>query len=167
MAEFSSNAAQTVAASSSVLFTETPVPSQSGLIFHREGSGVFRLAGPSRIGCNGFGFNLGCSCCNTFPEALYLVSFHANIAIPTDGTVGPISLAVAIDGDVDPSSTMIFTPAAVNEYGNVGAEIIVAVPFICGCESISIRNTSGIDILVQDILVQNANLVITYQGIMS
>ena len=162
MAEFSSNAVQTVATSSAVLFTETPVPSQSGLIFHREGSGVFRLAGPSRIGCNSFGFNLNCPCCNRFPEALYLVSFHANIAIPTGETVGPISLAVAIDGDADLSSTMIFTPAAVNEYGNVGAEIVVAVPLICGCESVSVRNTSDIDILVQ-----NANLVITYQGIMS
>jgi len=94
------------------------------------------------------------------PEAMYLVTFHANIAIPPTGTVGPISLAVAIDGDVDPSSTMIITPAAVEEFGNVGAEIIVAVPAICGCESVSVRNTS-----TGDVLVQNANLVIAYQGI--
>ena len=70
-------------------------------------------------------------------------------------TVEAISLAVAIDGEVDPSSIMTFTPAAVDEYGNVGAEVIVQVPFLCGCSSVSIRNNS-----TQSINVQNANLVI-------
>lgn len=93
---------------------------------------------------------------------MYQVSFHANIAVPTGGTVEAISLAIAIDGAVDPSSTMIFTPAAVEEFGNVGAEIMVAVPAICGCESISVVNTS-----TQEIAVQNANIVIDYRGIRS
>ena len=85
----------------------------------------------------------------------YLITFNANIAIPTGGTVEPISLALAIDGEVDPSSTMIFTPAAVGDFGNVGMDVIVQVPFVCNCSSISIRNTSN-----QAITVQNANLVI-------
>lgn len=162
MAEYSANAVQTVAANQPVIFTEAPVPCNRGLIFHRDESGVFRLASPSVIGGCGNGWNTGwgCSCCNSMPESNYLVSFHANIAVPTGGTVGPISLAIAIDGTVDPSSTMIVTPAAVEEFFNVGAGIIVQVPAICRCESISVVNTG-----TEDVLVQNANLLIAYQGI--
>lgn len=161
MAEYSANAVQTVAVGAPVLFTESPVPCNRGFIFHREGSGVFRLASPSHMSsCQNWGWN-NCCCCQ-MPEAMYEVAFHANIAIPTDpaGTVAPISLAVSIDGEPDLSSTMIITPAAAGDYGNVGAEIMVAVPAICGCESIAIRNTSD-----QAILVQNANLVISYRGV--
>ena len=157
MAEFSANAVQTVAQNDTVIFTESPVPSGRGYIFHRDGSGLFRLASPSRIAGRLYG---GCCCSRSILEALYQVAFHANIAIPEGGTVGAISLAVAIDGIVDPSSTMIITPAAVEQFGNVGAEIIVAVPAICGCEAVSIVNTS-----TQNINVQNANLIISYNGI--
>ena len=55
---------------------------------------------------------------------------------------------------------MIVTPAAVGDFANVGAEIIVAVPSLCGCESISVRNTG-----TQAIDVQNANLTVDYVGI--
>lgn len=164
MAEYSANALQLVAANAPVLFTDSPVPCNRGLIFHREGSGIFRLASPSRISQYNGNWLMGggCCCCNSMPEAMYLVSYHGNIAVPADpaGTVEAISLAITIDGEPDLSSTMIFTPAAVGEFGNVGAEIIVAVPAICGCESISVRNTS-----IQAINVQNSNLVIQYQGI--
>lgn len=160
MAEYSANALQEVALQSPVIFTETPVPNTNGLIFHRDESGIFRLASPSRIA--GGAFNWGCNCCAQMPEAIYQVAFHANIAVPTAETVGPISLAIAIDGTADPSITMISTPAAVDELNNVGAEILVAVPAICGCESISVINTSTIPVNVQ-----NANLIITFLGIRS
>ena len=156
MAEYSANAAQNIAASGNAIFTETPIPS-SGLIFHRDESGVFRLASPAKIIGKLYG---GCPCNRQLLEALYSVTFHGNIAIPTGGTVEEISLAIAIDGSVDPSSTMIVTPAAVGDFWNVGAEIIVAVPSICGCESISVVNTS-----TQAITLQNANLTIEYVGI--
>lgn len=159
MAEYSSNALQLLAANGDLPFTESPVPCNQGLIFHRDGTGIFRLASPSRI--NGQLYS-GCCCNRRMLNAMYQVSFHANIAVPTGGTVEAISLAIAIDGAVDPSSTMIFTPAAVEEFGNVGAEIMVAVPAICGCESISVVNTS-----TQEIAVQNANIVIDYRGIRS
>lgn len=145
-AELSSNAVQVVPANGSVVFTNTPVPCKYGFVYNRDGSGLVRLA-------NRFRKQNNCYCWRR--NSNYLVSFHANIAVPTDGTVGAISLAVAIDGEIEPSSTMIFTPAAVNEYGNVGAEVIVTVPFVCDCSSVSIRNTS-----TQAIEVQNANLVI-------
>ena len=154
-AEYSSNMLQTIPVNGSVIFTESPVPCSRGLIFHREESGAFRLASPSAM-------SNGCFyCCRCgMPEADYEVSFHANIQIPAGGTVEPISLALAIDGEVDPSSEMIFTPAAAQEFGNVGADIIVSVPWICRCTSVSVKNTS-----TQPIEVQNANIVFDFNGI--
>lgn len=148
-AEYSANTARLVPAGASVIFTESPVPCNRGLIYHRDDSGLFRLA-------NRFWRQNMCNCCRR--NTNYTVSFHANIAVPTDpeGTVEPISLALAVDGEIDPSSTMIFTPAAAGDFGNVGAEILVTVPWICTCSSVSVRNTS-----TQPITVQNANLVIS------
>lgn len=154
-AEYSANAPQTVAVGGSVIFTESPAPCNKGLVYHRDESGLFRLASPSMMGtcCRA-------NCCGNYPTANYTVSFHANISIPTGGTVEEISLAVFIDGEEDPSSAMIITPAAVEELGNVGAEIIVSVPCICRCSAVSIRNTSG-----QAINVENANIVFDFSGV--
>ena len=154
-AEFSSNALQTVAANGSVIFTESPVPCNRGLVYHRDESGLFRLASPSVNGCP-----YQRNCCGEMPQAVYEVAFHANIQIPTGGTVEAISLAIAIDGEIDPSSIMTVTPAAVQEAFNVGADIIVAVPWICRCGSVSVRNVS-----TQAIEVSNANIVFDYAGI--
>jgi len=154
-AEYSANAVQTVAVNAPVIFTESPVPCRRGLVFHREETGIFRLANNANAGACA----CGCGCRRVF-ETLYNVTFHGNIAIAEEGTVEPIQLSVSIDGEPDPSSTMIVTPAAVGDYQNVGAEIIVAVPSLCGCESISVRNTS-----TQAIDVQNANLTIDYLGV--
>lgn len=154
--EASANTLQNVLSNQPVVFTETPVPSNSGIVFHRDESGIFRLASLT----NQFG-TCGCCGCFSMPYTLYQVVFHANIAVPaTGGTVEPISMAIAIDGEIDPSSTMIFTPAAVGQFGNVGAEILVAVPAICRCSSVSVRNTS-----TQAIDVQNANIIFTYNGV--
>lgn len=153
MAEYSANALQTLTDASPALpFTESPVPCRKGFIFHRDGSSNFNLASPSKINGRFWG---GCCCNKRMLEAQYEVAFHANIAVSEGGTVGPISLAIAIDGNVDPSSQMTVTPAAVGDFFNVGAEIVVAVPAICGCENISIVKTSA-----GPVDVQNANLVI-------
>ena len=143
-AEYSANAAQDIPANGSAIFTESPVPCRQGLIYHRDGSGLFRLV--NRF----FRQNiLQCWRRNTN----YEVTFHANIAIPTGGTAQEIQVALAIDGEIDPSSIMSFTPAAVEVFGNVGADIIVTVPFVCGCSSVSVRNLS-----TQTITMQNANI---------
>jgi len=143
-AEYSANAAQDIPANGSAIFTESPVPCRQGLIYHRDGSGLFRLA--NRF----FRQNiLQCWRRNTN----YEVTFHANIAVPTGGTVEEIQVALAIDGEIDPSSIMSFTPAAVEVLGNVGADIIVTVPFVCGCSTVSVRNLS-----TQTITMQNANI---------
>lgn len=155
-AEYSANMAQEVAAGGSVVFTESPVPCNRGLVYHRDESGLFRLASPSSMGCV---FARRC-CCQGMPTSNYEVAFHANIAVPATGDAGAVSLAIAIDGEIDPSSTMTFTPAAVSEFGNVGADVIVSVPAICRCASVSVRNVSA-----QAVEVRNANIVFAFAGI--
>ena len=148
-AEYSSNLTQEVAANAAVIFTESPVPCNRGLVFHRNETGVFLLA--STICCN-----RGRCCCGQWimPSTVYAVDFHANIQVPTGGTVGPISLALVVDGEIDPSSIMTVTPAAVEEPFNVGASILVSVPAICGCSKVSVRNigTDPVEVLNSNIV---------------
>lgn len=80
--------------------------------------------------------------------------FGGNGAVPADGTAGPISVALAIDGEPINTTTMIFTPAAVSTYGNVFGAIFIDIPRGC-CGRVSVRNTS-----TAAISVQNANLII-------
>ena len=129
-------AAQTVAANQNVLFTDS-VTCGNCSVSHRDGSGLVTVRGTTN------------QC-----RARYRISFGANIAIPTGGTVEAIQVALAIDGEGLGSSTMIATPAAVEEYFNVYNSFFVDVPRNC-CLTISIKNTSE-----QDILVQNANLLV-------
>lgn len=149
-AEYSANAAQVVSVGGSVIFTETPVPCNRGLIYHRDDSGLFRLI-------NRFFRQNIMQCWRR--NSNYHVSFHANIGIPEGGTIPTspegISLAIAIDGAVDPSSTAISTPTVVETLDNVGTEIVVTVPYMCSCSSISLVNTSTVPITVQ-----NANMTI-------
>lgn len=146
-AEYSANAVQTVQPGASVIFDESPVPCNRGLVYHRDGSGLFRLA-------NRFLRQNIMNCWRR--NSNYAVAFHANIAIP-EGQTAPdegIQLAVAIDGEVDPSSIMISDVTVVGDFDNVGAEVIVTVPYLCGCSTVSVRNTSSIPVLVQ-----NANII--------
>ena len=134
--EIIANAVQTVAANQNVLFTDT-VTCGNYSIAHRNGSGLINLRGTT-----------------TQCRARYKVSFGANIAVPTGGTAGAISVALAIDGEAIPATTAIVTPAAVEEYFNVFTAIFIDVPRDC-CLTISVRNTT-----TADILVQNANLIV-------
>lgn len=147
-AEYSANTLQTVQSNQPIVFTESPVPCNTGSIFHRDGSGSFLVASKVRT--------TGC----VMYETQYEVEFNCNLAIPTGGTVEEVDLAIAIDGEVDPSSIMRLTPAAVEEFGNVGTSIIVSVPSICGCDNVSIRNINA-----QAVEVQNANIIFTPVGI--
>ena len=112
-------------------------------IFHQDGSGLFTLRGPS---------------CPNQCFARYQVTFTGNIAIPTGGTVGEISLGIARNGEVLGQSISAITPAAVNQYGNVSATTYIEIPAGCGCPDISVENSSA---TAEPILVRNANLVIT------
>lgn len=144
MAEFSSNALQLVPSGQNVIFTASPVPCNLGLIVWRQDSGIITLRGVVPYAFNG--------CRSQFAQ--YYASFSANIAIPEGGTVEEISLAIALNGEPIPTSSMRFTPAAVDEFGNVSTQIYIPVPRGC-CQSIAVKNTGA-----QEISVENANLTI-------
>ena len=133
--ELTSNALQTVLVNQSVYFTDVPIDGNCSII-HREGSGLVALKGLTN------------QC-----RARYRVSFGANVAVPTGETVGPVSLAIAIEGEAIPATTMTVTPAAVEEYFNVASSVYLNVPAGC-CSTIGVRNISGVAIDVQ-----NANLI--------
>lgn len=135
--EITANAVQTVGVGQVVVFTATAIPG-SIAINHREGSGLVGLRGLT----------------NGQLRARFLVNFSANIAVPTGETVGPVSLAIAINGEPVGPSTMISTPAAVEEYNNISAGIFIDVPVGC-CSQVSIENTSTIPVNVQ-----NANFMV-------
>jgi hypothetical protein len=134
--EITANAIQTVEENANVLFTDTVVCGNCS-IMHRDGSGLVTLRGLTN------------QC-----RARFRVSFGGNIAIPTGGTVGPVSLAIAVNGEPVATTTMISTPAAVEEYQNVFSAIFLDIPRGC-CSQISVKNISD-----QDIEIQNANLII-------
>lgn len=105
---------------------------------HREGSGLTTLRGIT-------------NCQN---RARFKVFFGGNIALPADGTVAPIAVALTIDGEPINTTTMIFTPVAVSSFGNVSGAIFIDIPKGC-CGRVSVRNISP-----APIEVQNANLII-------
>ena len=95
--------------------------------------------------------------------ATYQVTFNGNIAIPEGGTVVPIAIAITVNGEPRLTSRAIFTPAAVEDYGNVTSTAIIRVPRGC-CFSLSIEavpaTTDPTVTPAPVIEVQNANLVI-------
>ena len=136
MAEFTSSTTQTVAAGQILPLTETAIKS-TNCINHRAGAGNVTLRGLTN------------QC-----KALYKVSFGGNIAIPTGGTVGAISVALAVGGEALNSATAIVTPAAVDQYSNVFTAVFVEVPRGC-CVTVALKNTSA-----QTINIANSNLII-------
>lgn len=83
--------------------------------------------------------------------------------MPDGGTVGPISVSLAIDGEPILTSRAIVTPAAVDEYFNVTSTAIITVPRGC-CFNVSVENTSvsadPATTPAPAINVQNANLTV-------
>lgn len=134
--EIIANTVQEVSAGSNVYFTDQ-VTAGNCAVSHRDDSGLVTLRGLTN------------QC-----RARYKVSFGANIAIPAAGTAGPISLAIAIDGEAVRSTTMIVTPGAVSQFFNVFSAIFIDVPKGC-CITVSVQNTSDVAIDVE-----NANLIV-------
>lgn len=152
MAEYTAIAEQQVAYLQPIVWTETTIPCNRGLIRHEDGSGVFSLSGavPAEE------FQNRC-CCEGLPSADYLVAFHANIATPTGVDVGEIRLALAMDGVVIPATIMKTTPTVVEAYFNVGTNKNVQAFPGC-CEKLSVVNAT---VAQTDILVSNAIIDIT------
>jgi hypothetical protein len=136
MAEFTSTTIQTVAAGQNLPLTETAIKG-SNCINHRAGAGNVTLRGITN------------QC-----KALFKVSFGGNIAIPNGGTVGAISVALAVGGEALNSATAIVTPAAVDQYSNVFTAVFVEVPRGC-CVTVALKNTSA-----QAISIANSSLIV-------
>lgn len=134
--EIIANALQTVLANQNVYFTDV-VTCGNCAITHRNDSGLVTIKGMTNQA-----------------RARYKVTFGGNIAIPTGGTVEAISIALALDGEAIPATTMTVTPAAVENFFNVFGAVFIDVPRGC-CSTISVRNIS-----TQSIDVQNANLIV-------
>lgn len=149
MAEYLANAEQLVSLNNPILFTAS-IPCNRGYIYHEDETGIFILRGvvnnPS-----------GCF-------ARYQVTYNGNIAIPTGGAVTPIAVSIAVNGESRPTSRAIFTPAAVDTYGNVTSTAIITVPKGC-CFTLSVRYVPADEdpatTPTPTIEVQNSNLVIT------
>lgn len=148
--EFLYNPVQNVALNAPILF-DTSIPCARGYVYHEGNTGNFILKGA----------NTG-NCCNAYAQ--YQVTFNGNIAIPTGGTVTPIAVALAVNGEPRLTSKAIYTPAAVEEYGNVTSTAIIKVPRGC-CFSLTVDAIPATaDPAVTPapaIEVQNANLTIT------
>lgn len=148
MAEYVYNPIQLVQPNQPVLLNDS-IPCNRGYVYHRNGAGILTLRGIVNNSCGCF--------------ARYQVTFNGNIAVPTDGTVGAIAIALAIDGEPIATSRAIVTPAAVDEYFNVTSTAIITVPRGC-CFNVSVENVSEGATAADTptaINVQNANLVVT------
>ena len=122
---------QTVAPQGNVIFDNTVIKG-SGCISHREGSGLIKVKGAT---CGG-------NC-----RARFKASFGGNIAVPTGQTAGVISVALTLDGEAIAETVMTVTPAAVEEFFNVGSEIYIDVPSGTS-DTIGVTNISTIPIKV-------------------
>lgn len=153
MAEFTKNEVQTVLPNQPVTLN-TSIGCSKGYVYHRNGSGIVTLRG-----------------CTNNCFARYQVTFNGNIAIPDGGTVGPISISLALDGEPILTSRAIVTPAATaanpptqDNFFNVTSTAIINVPKGC-CFNVSVENTSEsvtpATTPAPPILAQNANLTVT------
>lgn len=136
-AEYSFVPVQTVAVDGNVTFMEGARACHKGFISHRDNSGIFFLKGAN----NGY-------------KAVYRVTFDANIAIATGGTVEPISVALTINGEELQNALAMVTPAAIGDFFHVSVTTFVEIPCSC-CVTVSVKNvseTTGID-------VANANII--------
>ncbi len=146
--EFLYNEVQEVSLNTPVLFRSS-IPCNRGYVIHEDETGNFILRGIVNNQCNCF--------------AHYQVTFNGNIAIPEGGTVTPIAIALTVNGEPRLTSRAIYTPAAIEEYGNVTSTAIIKVPKGC-CFNLAVEAvpaTSDPTVTPAPVIdVQNANLTI-------
>lgn len=119
---------ESVALNTAIPFIDS-IPCNRGYIFHQNGTGIFVLRGI---------VNNPTSC-----FARYNVEFTGNLSVPTGGTVTPVATAIVVSGEQRQGSRSIFTPAAVDEYGNVTSRATIDVPRGC-CFTVSVEYVSGV-----------------------
>lgn len=141
--EFVANATQTVALNAPVVFN-TSIPCRKNCVYHENETGIIILRGITNQ-----------------DFATYRVTYNGNIALPDGATVVPIAVSLVVGGEIRPTSTAIFTPAAAEEYGNVTSTAIIKVPRGC-CFSLAVENIPAdpAETPAANITVQNSNLVV-------
>lgn len=128
MAEYlTRDAVESVALNTAIPFVDS-IPCTRGYVWHQSGTGIFVLRGIVNNPCASF--------------ARYEVEFTGNIAIPTGGAVSPIATAIVVAGESRVGSRSIFTPAAVDTYGNVTSRATIDVPKGC-CFTVSVEYVNG------------------------
>ena len=142
-AEYTAVERQIIQPNGYVVFTAAPVPCTKGFVVPRLGSGLFQLSG---LGVPRMG---GCCCNRRVLGVNYDVDFGANIAVPEGETVGEISVGIALGGTAIPSSIMIVTPAAVEQFFNISRDITAQIVAGC-CQTVAIQNLSTIPIAMVD-----------------
>lgn len=126
MAEFIYNEVQLIQPGAAAVLN-TAIGCNRGYVIHRAGSGILTLRGIVNNPCARF--------------ARYRVAYDGNIAVPEGGTPGEIQLALAIGGEIVPTSIAAATPTVVDAYWNVSGFAIIDVPAGC-CYTISVENAS-------------------------
>lgn len=132
-------AEQEVSYGNAVLLNDS-IPCNRGYVLHQNGTGVLTTRGIVNNPCAQF--------------TRYIVSFKANVAVPTGGTLGEISLSVAVDGEAIPYSLSAVTPTAEGAFFNVAGFAYVDV-LKCDNPKVAIRNTSATE---ETITVRNATV---------
>lgn len=138
--ELTYNDVQTINPNQPMLFNASS-GCNMGCIYHRPESGIITLQGNNANSC--------------FVQ--YDVLYNGNIAISEGETVGPIAVAIAINGEPILLSTAIVTPSATGDYFNVTSVAHIKVPRGC-CYNISVENISPNGVVID---AQNSKLEIT------
>ena len=141
-AEYSAIPVQTIAVDENVIFANGSRACHKGYIQHRDTSGIFFLKGATN----------GC-------RAVYRVTFNANIAVSAaadGGVLGPISVALTINGEALGNATAIVVPAAIaTDFFNVSVTTFIEIPCGC-CVTVSVENVSDSGSAID---VSNANII--------
>ena len=128
MAEYlTRDAIENVALNTPIRFLDS-IPCNKGYVFHQNGTGIFTLKGI---------VNNPSAC-----YARYSIEFTGNISVPSGNAVTPIATAIVVSGESREGSRSIYTPANVDEYGNVTSRATVNVPKGC-CFTISVEYVNG------------------------
>ena len=126
MAEYVYASAQEVAYRTPALLT-TRIPCNKGLVYHDNGSGLVTVTGKVNTPCARF--------------MRYEIEYDGNIAVPTDGTVGEIDLAITVNGEPVPISIGASTPTVADAYFSVSGGMTIDVPRTVDY-TIAVENTS-------------------------
>lgn len=129
MAEFINSVNQAVAVGGNVLFDTTTVE-PCCVVSHRKGSGLFNIKGGHK----------------------FIVAFSANITGATADT--EVDLAIAVNGEAIPYTTMASTPSTANLFNAVSVVTEIVTPCNC-CTQISVKNIG-----TTAVTVASANLVL-------